>query len=206
MIGRNAILWSVITLLILVAPFSIRADELVDGVAAIVGNDIILLSEVKTAQAMRRDHLTPQKSMTQGDVLNELINEHLLKQELARLEIEVSEQELDHTLRMVLMQNRMTLDQLKAELSREGIGFEAYMKDLKDRVRFMKFMRQYIYSKIDVTDKDIELHRRRYPQKSKQQTDDEIREAILDLKSQETFDAYVNGIRERTYVEIKKLS
>lgn len=182
------------------------ADELVDGVAAIVGNDIILLSDVKAAQTMRRDRLNPNKKLNRTDILNELINEHLVKQEMDRLEIEVTPQELDQTLRMVLMQNRITLDQLKAELAHDGIDFETYQQDLRDRVRFMKFMRQYVYSKIDVTEKDIELHRRRYPQKSKQQSEEEIRNAILDMKSEETFDAYVKGIRERTYVEVKKLS
>lgn len=182
------------------------ADELVDGVAAIVGGDIILLSDVKTAETMRRDRLSPKKHINRGDVLNELINEHLVKQEMDRLEIDVSPQELDHTLRMVLMQNHMTLDQMKAELAQDGISFDTYKQDLRDRVRFMKFMRQHVYSKINVTDKDIEMHRRRYPQKSKEQTDEEIRDEILELKSEETFDAYVKGIRERTYVEIKKIS
>lgn len=183
-----------------------HADEVVDGVAAIVGGDIILLSDVKAAEAMRRDRLNPKKHLEQGEVLNELINERLVKQEMDRLKIEVTPQELDQAMRMVLMQNHMTLDQMKAELAKDGITFDSYKQDLSDRVRFMKFMRQFIYSKIDVTDKDIEMHRRRYPQKSKEQTDAEIRDAILELKSQETFDAYVEGIRERTYVEIKKVS
>ena len=195
-----------IILLGLTAAAPSYADEVVDGVAAIVGGDIILLSEVKTAETMRRDRLNPKKHLSQGDILDDLINEHLVKQEMDRLKIEVSPQELDHALRMVLMQNHMTLDQMKAELTQDGIAFDNYKQDLSDRVRFMKFMRQYVYSKIDVTDKDIEMHRRRYPQKSKEQTDDEIRDEILELKSKETFDAYVKEIRERTYVEIKKLS
>ena len=191
---------------LLIAASPALADEVVDGVIAIVGNDIILLSEVQTVQETRSGRFGGKKRQTQTEVLNVLIDERLIRQEMDRIGIEVTPQEMDQAIRGVLYQNRVTLDQLKAELLDKGISFETYKKELGDQVRLMKFMRQFIYSKVDVSEEDKELYRRRFPQKSKQQTAAEIENAILEVKSRETFDAYVKGIRERSYVEIKKLS
>ena len=174
--------------LMTVAP--LRAAQLVDGIAAIVGSDIILYSEIRAREEARRDIFRSKEKLTRNEILDELIEERLLSQELNRLEIEASDQEMDHAIRVVLAQNQMSLDQLKRELRGKGIAWDAYRKDLAERIKIMKFMRQRIHSKVDVTDADYEMYRRRYPQKAKQQSKEEIEQDILETKSRQYLKSY----------------
>ena len=183
-----------------------QAKAVVDGVAAIVGGDIVLISELLARQEIREGIFDKQQRLTKGEVLEELIDEKLLKQEVEHLQIEASARDVDQALRSVLAQNRMTLDQLKQELAKKGIPYPDYRQDLEDRIRVMKFMRQSIYSQVEVTEADFQSYRRRYPHKSKQQSEEEIRMAILDVKAQEVLKSYLRGVRARTFVEVKRVS
>ncbi len=180
-----------------------QAAGLVDAIAATVGSEIILLSDIRAREAVRKGRFGSKKKMSRQETLDELIEERLLSQEIDRLGIKVPQAELDQTVRMVLAKNHMTLDQLKRELAAKGVPWEAYRHDLEERLKMMKFMRQRIYSKIDVGEEDYDLYRRRYPQKSKQQSKKEIEQAILEQKSREHLKSYIARVRTRTYVEIK---
>lgn len=183
----------------------LRAAQLVDGIKAIVGSDIILLSEIRAREAVSKGRFRSKQQMTRSEILEELIDERLLRQELDRIGVEATPREIDQTVRGVLAQNRITLSQLKRELAAKGIPWEAYQKDLAERIRIMKFMGQKINSQLSISDEDFELYHRRYPRKSKRQSKEEIKQAILEVKAREKLKSYIRGIRDRTYVEIKDL-
>lgn len=180
-----------------------EAAKLVDGIAAIVGSDIILISDVRAREEALRSRFRSKQQMSRQEILEEFIEERLLRQELNRLGITATPEEMDQAILSVLAQNRMTLPELKKELAAKGISWETYRRDLEERIRIMKFMSRNINSKIKVTEDDYELYRRRYPQKSKQQSEEEIKQEVLEMKSRDYLKSYIRGVRERTYVEIK---
>lgn len=185
---------------------SLHAGEVVDGIAAIVGEEIILHSDVRKARAMKIDRFSPKrrgKQPTNREILEELIKDRLLRQEIGRLSFEVSPEELQQGIASVLAQNRMGLATLKSELASKGIPFEEYKKELAERIRMIKFMSQVVNSRVEVTDEDFEIYKRRFPQKSKRQSKEEIRQIILENKSRSELESYLREVRERTYVEIK---
>ncbi len=192
--------------LVFIQPLYVQAAQLMDGIVAIVGSHIILVSELKAREDMYRSGRFGQnKHMTRSEVLDEIIEEKLLRLELKNLDIELTQQDKDHAVRMVLAQNQITLPVLKRELASKGIPWEVYENDLYDRIRMMKFMRNNIHSKVNVTKADIDVYRRRNPKKVKQQSEDEIRNSILETKSRDYLKSYLSDVRSRTFVEIKDI-
>ncbi len=179
------------------------AEQLVDGIVAIVGSEIILSSEVNERMAAQKGKFSSKKKQTRSEILEEIINDKLLLQEIERLKIEVSDQEADQALRGILAQNQVTLSQLKSELSKKGIPYAAYKKDLLNRIRLMKFMRQNIYGKIEIDEKDFVSYKTRFPSQSKKETEEQMRMNILEAKSRDLLKEYLSGVRQRSFVEIK---
>lgn len=182
------------------------ANEVVDRIVAIVGEDIVLQSEVDEFTKMQKGRFGKKTNLTRTEVLEELIKDRLLRQEIKRREIEVTPEDVKRAIGGILAQNQMTLDQLKAELARKGMSYEQYRNELEGHIRNMKFMSQVIYPRIDVGADDYEVYRRRNPAKAKNQSEEEIRRAIMEKKSEEILNQYVQGLRARTYVEIKNLT
>jgi peptidyl-prolyl cis-trans isomerase SurA len=194
----------IVSLFFLSSPALWAAQELVDGIAAVVGRDVILISELKEAQKSVQAQRVPRSHMSETQVLDELIKEKLLRQEVERLGFEIDVTEKKQTIRQVLAQNRITLDQLKNELRSKGMSFEEYEESLVQRLKVMRFMRQVIYPKVNVSAEEIEVYRKRYPNKSKSQSDEEVRYILVDEKGGETLNTYMQAIRARTFVEIKE--
>ena len=81
-------------LLLWLAP-PLAAGELVDRIVAVVGSEVITLSDVKAA-----------RHAGHGDPLEALIRERLLELEMEKAEITVTDDDLANALREVLARNR----------------------------------------------------------------------------------------------------
>ncbi len=199
---KATLLSSLLLGLILASPAV--AKQSVDRIAAVVGKNIILDSDIHRARAAGVVRLsTKKRKMTNHEILEELIKEQLLRQEVERLDIQVTPEEMQQGLGGILAQNRITLPQLKKELASKGIPFGQYRKDLEKKIQVMKFIQQIIGQRVNITEEDFEVYKRRFPYKAKRQNKEKTRQEILENKSREDLDAYLAEVRKRTYVEIK---
>ncbi|MDO8461565.1 MAG: SurA N-terminal domain-containing protein [Deltaproteobacteria bacterium] len=176
---------------LLVMPLRASA-ETVDKIAAIVGDQIITSSDLE-----KETKLFKGKKM-QGEVLEQLIHDALLKGEIERLQIAVTTDELSQMIGGILAQNRMTLEQLKAEIAKKQISFEQYKKGVSQNIKMMKFMGQVIYPRIKVTDEEIENYRKTNPQI----TSEIARRRLYEGRGQEELRRYLQEVRQKTYVDI----
>ncbi len=177
-------------LLAVIWSLPLSAAEVVDRVVAIVGGELITLSDVK--------NFTSQGSTK--DPLEALIREKLLKQEIERLGLQATEQDIKSAIQDVLQRNGVTLEGLRAELSKKGMPFEKYKNELGDQITKMKFMGQVIFPRIRVTEDEI-------VGKSANSSDEarfKARLEILESRTPEEMSKYLNEVRDKTYVEIKK--
>lgn len=176
------------------------AAEVIDRVVAIVGGEIVTLSEVKSYSAARSLQ-AKLGSIEKKDPLEGLIRERLLKQEMDRLGIAVTDDDINAAIQEVVARNRVTLDVLKSELARKGTSFEKYKKDLADQIFRMKFMGQVIYPRIKLTDEEI-------ARKANGNTSDEARfrarMELFEARTPEELSKYLDEVRSKTYIEIKK--
>jgi len=107
--------------------------EIVNGIAAKVGDGIITINEFnKSLDQMERDALQLGKNLpSKIDAINQLIDNFIVKKEAERRGIVVSESELDKIIEDIKEQNDLPDEDFKKELKKEGITLE----DLKDKYR-----------------------------------------------------------------------
>lgn len=198
---KNAFL-SIFALGILVAARPSSA-EVVDRVVAVVGSEVITLSDVKhySAQRSANARLGGMEGSTSKDPLEALIREKLLASEMQRLGITVTEEDINGAVQEVLTRNKVPLDVLKSELSRKGMSFEQYRKSLSDQIRQMKFLNQAIFPRIKLT--EDEVNRKTGPNPT-EETRVKARIEILQARSSAELAKFLDEARAKTYVEIKK--
>jgi peptidyl-prolyl cis-trans isomerase SurA len=149
----------------------IKAQEPLDGIAAVIGDEVILKSEISAYSAMRLNSLD---SVNKDSLSLEKINKKFLEEMIdgkvllahAKKDstISLSENEIESALsghiNSLLRQNNLTIDALETELQRQqGITLSKFKSELrkaiKEQLLKQKVQQAYLYS-LKVNRKDVE--------------------------------------------------
>ena len=137
--------------------------EITNRIVASVNNDIITLQELNTS-IKRLTGLTPKDLQQRNEekfhelrrtVLNEMINEKIAQQEIAKLQLTVTDKDVQASIERVKEDNNLTQEQLIASLKAEGTSFEEYKERIKKDIEHIRLVNREVRSKIVVTDEDI---------------------------------------------------
>jgi peptidyl-prolyl cis-trans isomerase SurA len=178
--ARVAIVSAFLAAAWIVAAPAVRA-EIIDGVAAIVNDDIITLSEVDEAGApifreIRQrfgDESQSEIARARREVLDQLVNQKLMEQVIARYEISAGGGEIDAAIEDVKRQNTITQGELEEALQREGITYDEYREQVSKQIQRTKLMHRQVRNVPDPSDEDAEKFYKEHP------ADFELAEEIL---------------------------
>ncbi len=143
------------------------ARELVDRVAAVVEGDVIALTEVYDLGAEyiegRASEGGTARRAAELEVLEELIDRALVDQEVVRLGLEVTEEELDRAIDDVARQNGINRQRLQHEVERSGMDWPLYRSEVEQQLRFMKFNQTVILPRVNIPEDELSsTYRQRY--------------------------------------------
>jgi|GEM_PF-2216443 len=163
---RLALLASV--LLLLCAGRS-TAEQL-DGIAAIVGDQVILLSELDQATGRMLERVPPDQELDSAllrqlrkEALESLINDKLIAMVAERLKIEISNEEVDTAIEAIAREEGVSSEQIYQAAAAQGLDRERYRRELADQMVRMRVVAGSVRSRVTVTDAEVEeLYRRRY--------------------------------------------
>ena len=140
------------------------AGEVVERFVAVVNDEIIFLSELEEYGKRYFDEVRKnappsesQEKLKQAkkEVLDQLIENRLLDQEIKKRKVEVSNRDIDAAVEDLLKQNRITLDQLKMVLAKEGMTLTTYRERIRDNIGKMRLISREIKSKIVIKEEDV---------------------------------------------------
>jgi len=138
--------------------------EIVERSVAVVNDEIIFLSELEEYGKPYFEEIrkkTPpgetQEKLTRArrDVLDQLVENKLLDQEIKKRKVEVSDKDIDAAVEDILKQNRITLNEMKMALAKDGMTLTTYRERLRDNIGRMRLISREIKSKIVIHDEDI---------------------------------------------------
>jgi len=139
-----------------------RADEmLADGIAAQVGNDIVLVSEVMQhvgpieAKMRAADLPAVEIAKLRAAGLEKLIEMRLIEQIVRRAELFASDDEIDQTIDAIARDNGITREQLERSVVAQGITFEQYRSQLKAEIERRKVIGTMVASKVQVEESEV---------------------------------------------------
>jgi len=162
-------------LVLLALAVNAGAGETVNRIAAVVDNQVITVFEIEQmalpviAQAAQQkpNMSEAEKQITAAQIkqqlLDTIIEQKLIENEVARLGIEVTDQEIDTYAERVKKENSLTDETLNIALSRQGLT----MQDFRDRLKKEIMREQYVSfrmrDKLRVRDEDVRSYYKLHP-------------------------------------------
>ncbi|MWN31775.1 MULTISPECIES: peptidylprolyl isomerase SurA [unclassified Gilliamella] len=136
------------------------APKIVEKVAAIVNNNVILESDVndmlKTIKASTDSKNLPDDKVLRKQIIDRLIIENLILQKAAKAKITVSDDEVTNAIDRIAAENGMTIDQLRSKLSTMGISYSSYRERIHNDMLIEETRMHEVKPRIKVSEKEVE--------------------------------------------------
>jgi len=134
---------------------------LLDGIVAVVNDDIITTTELDAEvqrvnqELRRRNTQAPAVDILQKQVLERLVNRRIQLQTAKRANIVIDDETLNRALTNIASESNLTLSQFRQVLVRDGISFEQFRENIRDEITLNRFYQRQIDSRVSVSDADI---------------------------------------------------
>jgi peptidyl-prolyl cis-trans isomerase SurA len=141
------------------------AAELVDGIAAVVNNEIITISEVQEAMVPETEQLQQrysgqslQKQVQEqfAQTLRSLIDVRLQLERARKLNLQVSDEDVMSHVEALKKQNQITDEQLGQMLHSRGLTLETYRQQVRDGLLISKVVNVEVRSRLIVLDTELQ--------------------------------------------------
>jgi peptidyl-prolyl cis-trans isomerase SurA len=140
-----------------------REPVLIDRIIAVVGEDVVMLSELrvesrKIEQRLRQQGVSPMPSATaiQQQAFEKLVMNKLQLAEAARIGIEADEETLSRAIASIAENNQLSVSELRAALEAEGIDFDAFRLSMRDEIVIRRLRSREVTNRIQVTKSEID--------------------------------------------------
>ena len=145
-----------------IAPVRAQESQPLDGIAAVVNEDVVLKSELDRAVAnVQAQYASNPGQLPPPDVLRRQVLERLVlvKLQVARAQengISVSDEEVNSAVASVAQQNNTTVDGLRQRLAAEGLSFDEFRSSLRDEITVQRLRQSYGQSRIRVSEAEVD--------------------------------------------------
>ncbi|HXZ83951.1 MAG TPA: peptidylprolyl isomerase [Myxococcota bacterium] len=145
--------------------------EVVDGVAAIVGDEVILLSEVRDAWhgyvdrvRAHGESLTEQEALQlRATALENLIDEKVVLQLAKKQNLTASDEDIDQSVAGIAHDEGVSVDAIYDAAAKQGLDRKTYREQLGRQITRMKVVQGAVQGKVRVSDDEVrKLYDERY--------------------------------------------
>jgi len=148
----------------LAGPKPAAAQQLqpLDRIVAVVDEDVILRSELDRAlnnidrQYAGRSEQLPPRDILERQVLERLVLQRLQVARASTMGITVGDSELDSAIGGIAQQNRMTLDQLAAQLAHDGMTVSDLRASVRDEITSQRLRQTFAQGRISVSEGEVD--------------------------------------------------
>jgi peptidyl-prolyl cis-trans isomerase SurA len=165
-----AILVGAVGVLSVAAPRLAQA-RVVEKIAAVVGSNVILASEVeekatplmleisRIGDAGKR---SARATALRREVLDHLIDDELISGQAAELRLTVTPEQVDASIAEIKRQNNIDDKQLQEALRGQGMSMTTYRADLKKQLLRFRVINIAVGSKVNISDEDVRSYYNRH--------------------------------------------
>jgi len=145
--------------------------KIVDRIVAIVNGQVITLYELEKRAApflkkyisedMSPDEKRQIKQQIYAKILPQMIDDYLVDEEIKKLGINVSDEELEHAIENICKSNGITREEFIEKLKKEGLTLEKYKEQMAKQIQRMQLVNAQVRSKIVITDEQVKEYIRK---------------------------------------------
>ncbi len=138
--------------------------ELLDRIAAIVNDGLVLKSELDAQMDSVTKRLTEQKvelpsqSILRQQVLDRLIVQEIQAQQAKRVGLTISDEQLNSALQEIAARNKIPFDQLPTALAAQGVDYKLYRDSMRKELTLNTLRQRDVIARITVTPHELEQY------------------------------------------------
>ena len=146
---------------LLAATPAAATEQLADGIAAQVGSDVVLVSEVMHAARPLETKMkaagAPEAELAKvrANALEQLIEGRLLARVVKQAELHASDADVDQAIAGIAKENNLSLEQLQASVTSHDISYKEYREQIRQELERRKVVQTMIASRVRVEDDDL---------------------------------------------------
>lgn len=148
--------------LALSANAAFAAPQVVDKVAAVVNNGVVLESDVAELlqsvklNAQQSGQQLPDDATLRHQILDRLIMDDIVLQMAQKMNVQISDAQLDQTIANIAEQNRMTLEQLRSQLAYEGLSYTAYRNQIRKEMTIAEVRNNEVRRRVTILPQEVD--------------------------------------------------
>ena len=134
----------------------------IDGIVAVVDDDVVLASELfdrlttVRRQIAEQNVAPPPDDVLVSQILERLIVENLQLQHARRRGLEIDDETLTRAVQRLAEQNGMGIDAFRERLASEGMSYRELRSDVEKEMMISRLQRGIVTRRIVINDKDID--------------------------------------------------
>ena len=138
--------------------------ELLDRIAAIVNDGLVLKSELDTQMESVQKRLMEQKvqlpsqNVLQQQVLDRLILQEIEMQRAKHVGLSISDEQLNGALQEIAARNKIPFDQLPTALAAQGVDYKAYRESMRKELTLSTLRQRDVIAHINVSPHELDQY------------------------------------------------
>ncbi len=135
-----------------------------DYIVAVVNDDVITRHDLDERYARAVQQLNDRKialpphDVLEKQILERMINDRIQLQFAEQSGIRVDDTMLDRAIDRIASQNKMSPEEFRAAVAKEGIAFEKFREDIRSEIVLSRLREREIEAKINVTEAEVDAY------------------------------------------------
>lgn len=146
----------------MIANTSFAAPQVVDKVAAVVNNGVVLESDVDglmqsvKLNAGQAGQQLPDDATLRHQILERLIMDQIMLQMGQKMGIKISDEQLDQAIANIAKQNNMTLDQMRSRLAYDGLNYSTYRSQIRKEMIITEVRNNEVRRRVTILPQEVD--------------------------------------------------
>lgn len=168
------------------------APQVVDKVAAVVNNGVVLESDVDNmmrtvkSQAQRAGQQLPEDRTLRHQILERQVMDNIILQMGEKAGLQISDQQLDQAIQNIAAQNRMSIDQLRSRLAYDGMNYSDYRAQIRKEMLISEVRNNEVRRRVTILPQEVDTLAKQIGSQNSQGTELNISQILLPLPENPT--------------------
>ncbi|EBO2068778.1 peptidylprolyl isomerase SurA [Salmonella enterica subsp. enterica serovar Kentucky] len=146
----------------MIANTSFAAPQVVDKVAAVVNNGVVLERDVDglmqsvKLNAGQAGQQLPDDATLRHQILERLIMDQIILQMGQKMGVKITDEQLDQAIANIAKQNNMTMDQMRSRLAYDGLNYSTYRNQIRKEMIISEVRNNEVRRRITVLPQEVD--------------------------------------------------
>ncbi|MGK4330413.1 peptidylprolyl isomerase SurA [Lonsdalea quercina] len=168
------------------------APQVVDSVAAVVDNGVVLESDVNgllqsvKLNAQGAGQQLPDDATLRHQILDRLIVDSIVLQMAQKMGVQITDEQLDSAISGIAAQNRMTVAQMRDRLAQEGISYDTYRSQIRKDMTIAEVRNNEVRRRITILPQEVDALAKQVSNQNTGDTEVNLSHILLPLSENPT--------------------